>query len=156
MNEKQKEDQKRVVKLVEDHLVAEGLDLDTVRKQSADGHPYWAFAQGSAAVRIHVLPGPPDRGLNYFQVVSPVILLPDKNREDLYRKLLELNADQLWACGFAIRNDTIILTADRTTVDLDQSEVVEMIERVAAYADKFDDELAAEFGTVRFSDKKKQ
>ena len=155
MNEKQKKDQERIVELVENHLESEGLDLETVRKKSKDDHPYWAFAQGSAAVRIHLIAGPEERGINYFQVVSPVLVLPEENREALFQRLLELNADQLWMCGFAIRNDTVLLTADRTTVDLDRSEVVEMIERVAAYADKFDDELAEEFGVVRFSDRKK-
>lgn len=154
MNEKQKQDRQRVVELVESHLKAEGLELEKLRKPSKDGHPYWAFAQGSAAVRIHLIPGPEDRGINYFQVVSPVLVLPEKNREGLFRELLELNADHLWMCAFALRGDTVLLTADRTTVDLDRSEVVEMIERVAAYADKFDDELAAKFNTKRFADRK--
>jgi len=156
MNEAQQKNQERVVKLVESHLESEGLNLETVRKKSNDGHPYWAFAQGSAAVRIHIIPGPEQRGVNYFQVVSPIIVLPEENKEALYRKLLELNGDQLWMCGFAVRNDTVLLTADRTTVDLDRSEVIEMIERVAAYADKFDDELSEEFGALRFSDKNKK
>ncbi len=42
---------------------------------------------------------------------------------------------------------------DRTTRDLDRSEVVEMIERVAAYADKFDDELVDQYGGTRYTDR---
>jgi hypothetical protein len=154
MNEKQKQDRDRVVELVESHLKSEGLELDKVRKPSKDGHPYWAFAQGSAAVRVHLIPGPEERGINYFQVVSPVLIVPEQNRESLFQELLELNADQLWMCAFALRGDTVLLTADRTTVDLDKSEVIEMIERVAAYADRLDDELANKFGATRFADRK--
>ncbi len=55
--------------------------------------------------------------------------------------------------AFAVRQDRVIITADRTTRDLDRSEVVEMIERVAAYADKFDDELVEEFGGTRYTDR---
>ena len=60
-----------------------------------------------------------------------MIILPDEGRDKIFEKLLALNADQLWSCAFAVRQDRVIITADRTTRDLDRSEVVEMIERVA-------------------------
>lgn len=153
MNQKQEQDQKRVVELVETHLEAEGLQLDKVRLKTKDGHPAWAFTQGSAAVRVHLLPAPEDRPYNYFQVVSPVVVVPQEKREQLFKRLLELNADELWMCAFALRGDHVLITADRTTVDLDRSEVVEMIERVAQYSDKFDDELVNDFGGQRYTDK---
>ncbi|MCD6496985.1 MAG: YbjN domain-containing protein [Deltaproteobacteria bacterium] len=154
LTEAQREDAERVVKMVETHLASEGLILEKVRIPTKDGHPAWAFVQGSALVRIHLVYGSPDMTANYLQVVAPVILLPDANTEALYRRLLSLNADELWMCSFAIRDDTVLVTADRTTLDLDLSEVVEMIERVAVYGDRFDDELAKEFGAMRYSDAK--
>ena len=143
----------RVIALVEGHLNDEGLKPDEVKMKTADGHPAWAFRQGSASVRIHLLAGEKESGYGYFQVVAPVIILPEEGRDLIYERLLSLNADQLWSCAFAVRQDRVILTADRTTRDLDKSEVVEMIERVAAYADKFDDELVEEFGGIRYTDR---
>jgi hypothetical protein len=143
----------RITKLVEEHLTREGLVPGDVRMKTADNHPAWAFRQGSASVRIHLLPPQGETGSAYFQVVAPVMILPEGNREKVYEKLLGLNADQLWSCAFAIRQDRVIITADRTCKDLDPSEVVEMIERVAAYADKFDDELVEEFGGTRYTDR---
>lgn len=153
MTEKRTEELDRVTKLVEEHLKEEGLKADEVRMQTQDEHPAWAFRQGSASVRIHLIPGEKESEHGYFQVVAPVMILPEKDRERIYGKLLELNADQLWSCAFAIRQDRVIITADRTTRDLDRSEVVEMIERVALYADKFDDELVEAFGGTRYTDR---
>lgn len=151
--EKQQAELDRVVDLVEAHLKQEGLVPEDVKMKTADGHPAWAFRQGSASVRIHLLPGDKESDYGYFQVVAPVIILPDNDREKVFERLLALNADQLWSCAFAVRQDRVIITADRTTRDLDRSEVVEMIERVAAYADKFDDELVEEFGGTRYTDR---
>lgn len=152
-NEKLNAELKRVEALVEQHLKDEGLDPEVVRMKTADGHPAWAFRQGSASVRIHVLGADAESDVAYFQVVAPVIILPEESRSDIYLRLLTLNADQLWSCAFAVRQDRVILTADRTTRDLDKSEVAEMVERVAAYADKFDDELVEEFGGTRYTDR---
>jgi hypothetical protein len=143
----------RVTEMVEKHLRTEGLEPDSLRMKTADEHPAWAFRQGSASVRIHLIPPHEEGGSPYFQVVAPVLILPDGSREKIYEKLLSLNADQLWSCAFAIRQDRVLITADRTCRDLDPSEVIEMIERVAAYADKFDDELVDEFGGTRYTDR---
>lgn len=151
--EKQTAELDRVVTLVESHLKEEGLTPDDVKMKTADGHPAWAFRQGSASVRIHLLAGDKESDFGYFQVVAPVIILPDDGRDKIFERLLSLNADQLWSCAFAVRQDRVIITADRTTRDLDRSEVVEMIERVAAYADKFDDELVEQYGGTRYTDR---
>ncbi|MDY0004141.1 MAG: YbjN domain-containing protein [Polyangia bacterium] len=152
-NEKKQSDLERIVELIESHLKEEGLVPADVLMKTSDGHPAWAFRQGSASVRIHLLPAEKESDHGYFQVVAPVIILPEEGREKIFERLLSLNADQLWSCAFAIRQDRVIITADRTTRDLDRSEVIEMIERVAAYADKFDDELVEEFGGTRYTDR---
>jgi cytochrome c1 len=152
-SDKQQAELDRVTDIVQKHLESGGLEPDQVKMKTADKHPAWAFRQGSASVRIHLLPGDKESDYGYFQVVAPVIILPESEREQVFQRLLELNADQLWSCAFAIRQDRVIITADRTTRDLDGSEVVEMIERVAAYADKFDDELVEEFGGTRYTDR---
>ncbi len=151
LSEEQKAEMERVAGLIEQYLEAEGLDLGKVRLESESGYPAWAFTQGSALVQVHLRPGRTQE-IVYFQALAPVVAVPEENREGFYRKLLELNADELWSCAFAVRQDTVIVTADRTTVDMDLSEVVEMVESVAAYADRFDDELAQEFGTKRYTD----
>ena len=70
----------------------------------------------------------------------------------LFRRLLELNANALTQAAFGLRGEDVVLTADRSTAGLDPIEVEEMIRRVADYADHYDDALVAEFGGVRHSD----
>ena len=72
--DKQTAELDRVVTLVESHLKEEGLTPDDVKMKTADGHPAWAFRQGSASVRIHLLAGDKDSDYGYFQVVAPVII----------------------------------------------------------------------------------
>ena len=60
MSEKQQAELDRVVELVEGHLKDESLVPEDVKIKTADGHPAWAFRQGSASVRIHLLPGDKD------------------------------------------------------------------------------------------------
>ena len=48
-NDKEQSDLARVVTLVESHLKEEGLVPEDVKMKTADGHPAWAFRQGSAS-----------------------------------------------------------------------------------------------------------
>ena len=146
----QRAEMDRVSHLVETHLQSEGLDLEQVRIRTRDGTPAWTFVQGSALVRVYLRPGAGD--LVYFQTVAPVVLVPEENREAFYQFLLSANADTLWSCAFAVRDGVALVTADRTTVDLDLSEVVEMVESVAGYADQFDDLLVDRFSAQRYTD----
>src|SRR5687768_18137054 len=48
-------------------------------------------------------------------------------------------------CGaaFATEGDQVLLLAERSTLDLDRSEVLELIKRITTYADEHDDVLVA-------------
>ena len=72
----------------------------------------------------------------------------------LLRRLLELNAGELAGAAFGLRDDEVVLTADRSTAGLDQIEVEELIRCVADYADHYDDVLTKEFGGIRHCDRK--
>jgi hypothetical protein len=138
-------------RMVEEILVARGLDPASSRLPSDDG-PAWGLTQGSAAVYIFLTSS--ESGENFIQVVSPVMVPTDTSlREpDLMRRLLELNANELTGAAFGLRDDEVVLTADRSTAGLDPVELEEMLRRVAAYADYYDDILTVEFGGTRHAD----
>ena len=48
--------------------------------------------------------------------------------------------------AFAVQGDQVLLVSERSTLDLDRSEVRELIKRVTTYADDHDDVLVARFG----------
>jgi hypothetical protein len=67
------------------------------------------------------------------------------DRPALHAHLLELNAAMSGA-AFATDGDQILVLSERSTLDLDKSEVVELIKRVSTCADDHDDVLVARFG----------
>ena len=67
------------------------------------------------------------------------------DRAALFAHLLELNA-RLCGVAFATDGDRVLLVSERSTLDLDDSEVRDAIERVTTYADEHDDVLVARFG----------
>jgi hypothetical protein len=135
--------------MVEAVLHGRGLNPATSRIASDDG-PAWGLQHGSAEVYIFLSAG--DKGQNFIQVVSPVMMPSSATFHDLSRRLLELNANELTGAAFGLRDDEVVLTADRSTTGLDRVELEEMISRVAGYADYYDDILTVEYGGTRHAD----
>ena len=138
--------------------VISGLSLvpaeNRLQSQQPQGYG-WGVMKGSAEVFIFLIPGEEKQERYHsFQVVSPVMKLPEINASKvaLYRRLLELNVEVLSGVSFGIKGDTVLLVADRSTEDLNASEVRTMILRVGYFADRYDDELVSQFGGQRYSE----
>jgi hypothetical protein len=103
----------------------------------------WRIAKGSAVTRITVV----RTGELPHLRVSAVVMTLDAavDRAALFAHLLEQNA-HLCGAAFAAEGDQVLLVSERSTLDLDQSEVRDAIERVTTYADDHDDVLVARFG----------
>ena len=84
----------------------------------------------------------------HLRVCAVVMTLDAKvDRTALFTYLLALNAT-LCGTAFAADGDQVLLVHERTTLDLDRSEVLDAIGRVTTYADEYDDLLVAHFGGV--------
>jgi hypothetical protein len=129
------------VALVEEALGELGHDAATSRDTSATNA--WQVRTGSALTRIALV----DRTeFTHLRVCSTVMTVDGKvDRNALNAHLLELNAE-LCGAAFATEGNHVLLLAERTTLDLDRSEVRELIKRVTTYADDHDDALVAKFG----------
>jgi hypothetical protein len=151
---KQQSNLRATVKMVEEVISELGLSASENRLQSETGNPAWGLLKGSAQVFVFVNPGSAQDEYNSLQVVAPVMQLPEAPNAvaALMRHLLELNARELAGAAFGLKGSTVVLTVDRSTQDLDRSEVKEMIVRVGYYADTFDDALVSQFGGRRHSD----
>lgn len=142
----------RAQRLVEDVLGSLGISPEKNRLETNDGSTAWGMMRGSAEVMIFLNPARSEKEDNFLRIVSPIIKLPDDNLLPFYRRLLELNAKDLYGVAFGVINDDIVLVAERPTRDLDRSEVEDMLRNVGAAADHYDDKLVKEFGGRRFSD----
>ena len=131
------------VALVEQVLAELGHSLETSRFTEPGASRAWRLTQGSAVTRITVV----QRAAFSHLRISAVVMTLDAavDRAALFSHLLEENAT-LCGVAFAVDGDHVLLVTERSTLDLDYSEVRDAIERVTTYADEHDDALVARFG----------
>ncbi|MBK9037162.1 MAG: YbjN domain-containing protein [Myxococcales bacterium] len=131
------------ITMVEDVLITLGHFLNDCRDPTPATLAAWRVRHGSATVEIQLLP----RGDgSHLRVASAVVHAgPATDRASLWQELLSRNAD-LCGVAFAIRGDQVLLVAERSTLDLDRTEVHDMIQRTATLADLVDDDLASRHG----------
>jgi hypothetical protein len=140
---KQDANLKSCVKMVEEAIATLGHSADEARLE-VPGVTAWRVQKGSAHVYIMITAREHE---NTIRVTAPVMHLdPHVDQTQLFRRLLELNATQVMGAAFALDKNDVILTVERSTVDLDQSEMLAMLRHVEDFADRFDDILIAEFG----------
>jgi hypothetical protein len=144
------------VQIVESVLEARGVPLAEARQPNGPKRERrYALQRGSAVTLIQVTP--PGSALSLHDVgrvriVAPVVSLPaDERRAELFQHLLEENAT-LTGAAFAITAREVILVAERSVQDLDESEVEHMIDTISAAADRYDDLLAERYGVARAAD----
>ena len=75
----------------------------------------------------------------------PTITLKSTVREAV-ESGVQLNCDAISGAAFAVRQNEVLLVSKRSVVDLDRSEVYDLIRRVQEYADEYDNKLVDEFG----------
>lgn len=103
----------------------------------------WQIPKGSAVTRVLLIHR---AEFTHLRVCAVVMTLDAKvDREALFAHLLDQNAT-LCGAAFATDGDHVLLVSERSTLDLDRSEVFDMIRRVTTLADDYDDVLVARFG----------
>jgi hypothetical protein len=133
------------ITMIEDVLVELGHFLNDCRADAAGAIRSWRVVKGSATVRISLY----ERAdFTHVRIASAVMHLDGAvPRVALFTHLLEKNVE-LTGAAFALRGDTVLLQTERSTLDLDRSEVLDLITRVTRYADDLDDALVERFGGV--------
>ncbi len=131
--------------LVEAVLDELGHPPPTSRISDPNALHAWQIPKGSALTRVMLL----DRTAFTHLRVSAVVMTVDAkvDRAALHAHLLELNAT-LSGVAFATSGDQVLLLSERSTLDLDKSEVLDVIKKVSTCADDHDDALVARFGGV--------
>jgi len=127
--------------LVEEVLRELGHKSDRIKDPGA--LHAWQIEKGSAVIRVALIHR---AEFTHLRVSAIVMTLDAKvDRTALFGHLLDLN---LTLCGaaFAIDGDRVVLVGERSTLDLDRSELSEAIQRITMYADEHDDVLVARFG----------
>jgi hypothetical protein len=131
------------VALIEEVLTELGHDPQTTRQTDTDALHAWRIVKGSATTLVTLI----NRTLfTHLRVCSVVMTTDDKvDGNALNTHLLKLNGN-LCGAAFAVDGNRVLMMSERSTLDLDRSEVRETIRRVTTYADDHDDGLVATFG----------
>ena len=131
------------VALVEEVLTELGYPPSAARVPDSSALHAWQIAKGSATTRVTLI----DRAeFTHIRICATVMTADAKvDRAALHAHLLELNAS-LCGAAFATEADRVLLVTERSTLDLDRSEVMELVKRVTTSADDHDDALVATFG----------
>jgi hypothetical protein len=135
----------QVAGMVESYFRKRNLDPHRQLLPESQGTGWW-LAEGSAKVYIFVqetTTGP------VLRITSPILHIPTGNRENFYRRLLDINAD-LSGCALATFDNVVLVVAQRPTIALDQEELDALVWNVAYVADLLDDKLATEFGAEMY------
>lgn len=131
------------IALVEAAIATLGHSAPASRTKDATALYAWQIPKGSALTRITLIHR---TDFTHLRVCAIVMTLDRQvDRHALFAHLLDLNAS-LCGVAFATAGDQILLVAERSTLDLDRSEVLELIRRVTTYADEHDDVLVTRFG----------
>jgi hypothetical protein len=143
---KQESNLRSCIQMVEDVIKTLGHDPDESRIETHDDMPAWRVQKGSAFVTI-VIQGDDKAAENLLLVSAELVRLDATvDRLKLFQRLLELNVSAIKGAAFGLRGDDVVLVAERSTLDLDRSEVEEVLKKIEEYADHYDDVLVAQFG----------
>lgn len=129
-------------RIIEESIRRLGIDPATCRGEQQG---QWNLSQGSASVWIdlwHI----ERQGRAYYQVMSPVMQLPETgNRQALFEELLQLN-DKLFGVAFSLYKNLVWMKTIREARGMDVEEALNILTRIATYADMYDDYLIDKYG----------
>ena len=124
--------------------VISSLDQDnTAMVNHIDRGSLWKFKYGSVEVFVR-LTGENDDDL--LTVWSSLLQLPAKDEAGLMRRLLEMNWSGTFETCFSIKDNQVMISAQRTVADMYPGEISRLITLVANIADDNDELLQEEFG----------
>jgi hypothetical protein len=134
--------------MVETYYRHRGLNPEQYRLDSSDGTGWW-LQEGSAQIYIVIQEGEEGIG-SLLRISSPLVYVPEQNKESFYRRLLDLNSN-LTHCALATYGDMVMVLSQRPSTGLVQEELDEWVWNTAYIADLLDDKLIEEFGARPYS-----
>jgi hypothetical protein len=139
-NKPRQDNLQAVSAIVERILHSAGINV--AQSRMTDVEYGWRFRQGSATIEIYATE---KEGRHYFQVLAPIMHLPQSGLLPLYRRLLEMNlvATNL---TFGVHTDVVYVFHERPIDGMDDQEAHDIISEIAQNADRYDNELVHEFG----------
>ena len=129
-------DLKPLYEIVEKAITSIGVDPKPCRR-GAPGQ--WNMRKGSARIWLDLW-FIEEEGRAYFQVMSPVVPVPNARKEEFFEELLSVT-DRLFGVAFTLYDGWAWIKSIREVDDMSVSEAKAMLIRVGNYADHYDNVL---------------
>ena len=124
--------------------VISSLDQDnTAMVSHTEQGSLWKFQYGSVEVFVQLTGESND---DLLTVWSSLLSLPANDEPGLMRRLLEMNWTGTFETCFSIKDNKVMISAQRTVADMYPGEISRLITLVANIADDNDELLKEEFG----------
>lgn len=127
--------------LVEASIAALGVEPGLCR---GDKPGQWNLKYKGSTVWIDVFNFPANPDKYYFQVMSPLTVVPDRNQESYMQNLLEINHN-LYGAWISKKEDWFYVMSLREADNLDASEIDATLDRVAFYSADYYGKLTFKF-----------
>jgi len=135
------------VHMVETYFRHRGLNPSDHELSGSEGCGWW-LTEGSAKVYVFIQDSPNGAVL---RITSPLVFLPNKNREQFYRHLLDVNTN-LTGCALSTHGDIVLVVSQRSTMGMSQDELDELVWNTAYIADLMDNKLNEEYGALMYTE----
>ncbi len=127
--------------IVEDSIRGLKVDPALCRGQKPG---QWSIVYKGATVWIDVFNFQDNPARWYFQVMSPLVAVPDKNLESFFQNVLEIN-HSLYGSWICKKNDWMYVMFLREADNLELSEINATLDRVAFYSSDYQGKLKFKF-----------
>jgi hypothetical protein len=134
------EDLQKYYQVVEEGIRLAGVDPELCRSQT-EGQ--WNLKRAESDIWIDVWPVEQE-GNTYFQVMTPLVSIPEENTEAFYRELLDLNYQMVGAC-FVTFKQGVYVKITREVEHLTPEQVMLCLSRVGHYGQIFEEGFKKKF-----------
>jgi len=118
-----------------------GLDPRKNRVQEK-GVIGWIAKRGKAVIYLLLNE---NKHMNTLRFVSPMVYIPEKNREAFLQRCLEINFSII-NCAVAVNKDFVSIVFERPLTGLNPEEVAYALDNISRLADDLEKDLKKEFG----------
>lgn len=130
-----------ITQLVETSIASLKIDVPASRG-AKEGQ--WSLKVKDSTVWIDAFNFQTNPDKYYFQVMSPLCAVTDKNKEAFFQDLLEINY-ALYGCSICKKENWMYVLVLREAENLDQSEVDAAIDRVGFYSSDYYNKLSFKY-----------
>lgn len=134
----------QMISAIEEALRMAAVNPDDCR--TSGGDTQWNLKSHDIEIWIDIYSAE-EEGRLYFQVMSPLVMVPENDKEAFFRHLLELNY-QLIGTHFVVYKEGVYLKYMRDALNISTEEVYNVLNRFSRFAHVFQKGFATKFGAT--------